>query len=122
MPAASKPTQSIDTSDREIVATRVFDAPRELVWNAWTDREQVAKWWGPNGFTTTIEEMNVTPGGVWKFVMHGHGRDYQNKNIYVEVVKPQRLVFDHVSGPKFRMYTTFEDLDGKTKLTVRMVF
>jgi len=58
-------------ADREIVTTRVVDAPRERVWRAWTERAQVAQWWGPNGFTNTIHEMDLRPGGVWQFVMHG---------------------------------------------------
>jgi uncharacterized protein YndB with AHSA1/START domain len=111
------------TADRQIVTTRVFDTPRELVFEAWTDPQHVAQWWGPNGFTNTIHEMDVRAGGVWRFVMHGpNGVDYQNKNVFVEVVKPERLVFDHVSGPKFQMTVMFEDLDGKTRLTMRMVF
>ena len=60
-----------DTSDRELVFTRVFDAPRELVFSAWTDPTHLAHWWGPDGFTLTIHEMDVTPGGVWRFIMHG---------------------------------------------------
>src|SRR6478735_6105977 len=88
---------------REIVASRVFDAPRDLVFKMWTDREHAGNWWGPKGFRTTIHEMDVRPGGVWRFVMHGpDGRDYQNKIVYVEVVRPERLVYDHVSGPVFR--------------------
>lgn len=68
----TKPTQQKeDTADREIVISRVVSAPRELVWEAWTDPKQVAQWWGPRGFSTTIEEMDVRPGGVWKHVMHG---------------------------------------------------
>ena len=55
----------IDTADREIVLSRLLDAPRELVFAAWTDPEQVVQWWGPRGFTTTNHEMSVTPGGVW---------------------------------------------------------
>jgi uncharacterized protein YndB with AHSA1/START domain len=89
----------------------------------WTDPQHVAKWWGPNGFTNTIHEMDVRPGGVWRFVMHGpDGRDYPNKSVYVEIVKPHRIVYDHVSGPAFRMTATFDDQNGKTKLTVRMLF
>jgi uncharacterized protein YndB with AHSA1/START domain len=78
---------------------------------------------GPNGFTNTIHKMDVNPGGIWQFVMHGpDGRDYDNKVIYVEVVKPSRLVYDHVSGPKFQVTVTFEEENGKTKLTMRMLF
>jgi uncharacterized protein YndB with AHSA1/START domain len=111
------------SADREITATRVFDAPRDLVFQMWTDPKHVAQWWGPNGFTTTIHEMDVRPGGVWRFVMHGpDGVDYSNKSVYVEVVKPERLVYDHVSGPKFRATVIFEDRGGKTSVTVRMLF
>jgi uncharacterized protein YndB with AHSA1/START domain len=110
-------------SDREIITTRIFDAPRELVFAAWTDPKHVAEWWGPQGFTNTIYEMDVRPGGVWRFVMHGpDGVDYQNEIVFVEIVKPQRLVYDHVSGPKFHMTVTFDEQDGKTKLTMRMLF
>ena len=67
----------LTTMDREIVISRVLDAPRELVWEVWTDPRHVVNWWGPNGFTTAIETMDVRPGGVWKHVMHGpDGTDY----------------------------------------------
>jgi uncharacterized protein YndB with AHSA1/START domain len=109
--------------EREIIARHVFDAPRELVFKMWTDPEHVAKWWGPKGFTNTIHEMDVRPGGVWRFVMHGpDGRDYQNKIIYVEVVRPERLVYDHVSGPVFRMTATFAERGDKTEVHVRTQF
>jgi hypothetical protein len=84
--ASSAPTL---VGDREIAATRVFAAPRELVWKVWTEPEHVVRWWGPNGFTTTTHSMDVKSGGVWRFVMHGpDGHDYQNKITYLEVVKP----------------------------------
>jgi uncharacterized protein YndB with AHSA1/START domain len=116
-------TATANTADREILATRVFDAPRETVFKLWTDPKHVVNWWGPKGFTTTIHEMDVKPGGVWRFVMHGpDGVDYQNKNIYVEVADPERLVFDHISGPRFRMSVTFADRGGKTEVSVQMLF
>lgn len=112
-----------DPSDREIVATRVFDARRELVWKMWTDPKHIAQWWGPKGFTNTIHEMDVRPGGVWRFVMHGpDGRDYQNEIVYVDVVEPKRLVYDHVSGPPFHVMATFAEQGDKTGVTVRMLF
>lgn len=119
-----------ETADREIVLTRVFDAPRELVWQAWTDPRHVVNWWGPKGFTTTIEKMDVRPGGVWKHVMHGpDGTDYPNSSVFKEVVKPERIVFSHGGGKPggpgahFVATWTFESLAGnKTKVTVRMVF
>lgn len=119
--AKGQPTEG--TADREIVATRVFDAPRELVFKMWTDPKHVAHWWGPNGFTSTIYEMDVRPGGVWRFVMHGpDGVDYQNKIVYAEIVKPERIVYSHVSGPQFQVTATFAEHGDKAKLTVRMLF
>jgi uncharacterized protein YndB with AHSA1/START domain len=111
------------TADREIVTTCVVDAPRERVWTAWTDREQVAQWWGPNGFTNTIHEMDLRRGGMWRFVMHGpDGTDYKNKIIYEEIAKPERLAYLHESGPKFHATATFEEQEGETTVTMRMVF
>jgi uncharacterized protein YndB with AHSA1/START domain len=112
-----------DTSDREIVVTRVLDAPRALVFKAWTDPKHLAHWWGPNGFSITTYEMEFKPGGVWRSVMHGpDGRDYQNEQVYVEIVEPERLVYNHASDPQFQMTVTLADEGGKTKLTARMVF
>jgi uncharacterized protein YndB with AHSA1/START domain len=108
---------------REIVSTRVFDAPRELVFAAWTDPKGITKWWGPHGFTTTTHEMDVRPGGVWRHTMHGpDGVDYENEIVYMEVVNPERLTYDHVSRPLFHATVTFEDQGGRTKLTLRMLF
>jgi uncharacterized protein YndB with AHSA1/START domain len=119
------------TSDREIVISRVLDAPRERVWEAMADPAQVIHWWGPRGFTTTIEKMDVRPGGVWKHVMHGpDGVDYPNASVFKEVVKPERIVFAHGGakpggpGANFVATWSFEALDdgSKTRLTIRMVF
>ena len=116
------------TADRELVITRVIDAPRELVFRAWTDPQHVVHWWGPNGFTNTIHEMDVRPGGVWRFIMHGpDGVDYANKIVYIEVVRPERLVYAHGSDVeddpgKFNVTVTFADLGDKTRVTMQMVF
>jgi uncharacterized protein YndB with AHSA1/START domain len=122
----ARDSDAMATSDREIVVTRVYDAPRELVWQAWTDREQVAQWWGPNGFTTTIHEMDLRPGGVWRFIMHGpDGADYNNKVAFIEVLAPERLLYDHGGDEgevEFRVTVTFDDEGGKTRLTMRSVF
>src|SRR5438445_12192181 len=89
-------SEATATADREIVVTRVFDAPRELVFEAWTDPTRVVQWCGPHGFTTTIHEMDVMPGGVWRFVMHGpDGPDYPYNGVFVEVSEPDRLWYDH---------------------------
>ncbi len=113
--------------DREIAAVRIFDAPRDLVWKVWTEPEHIAKWWGPKGFTTTTYSMDVRPGGVWRFVMHGPDRDYQNKITYLEVVKPERLVYKHggekeVEPVNFQVTVTFMEQDRKTRVDMRMVF
>jgi len=113
-------------SDREIVITRVFDAPRDLVFQVWTDPQHVGSWWGPKGFTTTTHEIDVRPGGVWRFIMHGpDGVDYPNKIVYLEIARPDRLVYDHGDEGKpgyFRVTVTFADQDGKTLLTMRSLF
>ena len=112
-----------NAAENEIAATRVFDAPRELVWRMWTDPRHVVHWWGPNGFTNTIHEMDVRPGGVWRFIMHGpDGTDYQNKVVYKEVVRPSRLAYTHVSGPVFEATVDFVDLGEKTEVQMRMIF
>jgi uncharacterized protein YndB with AHSA1/START domain len=112
------------SGDREIIATRVFDAPREVVFSMWTDPHHLSQWWGPHGFTTTIYEMDVRVGGQWRLVMRGpDGTDYDNRSVYTEVLRPERLAYSHQTGPIFDSFVTFEDLDGKrTLVTVRMVF
>lgn len=118
-----------NTTDREIVISRDYDAPRELIWKAWTQPEHVAQWWGPDGFTTTIHEMDLRPGGVWKLTMHGpDGTEYPNKSVFKEVVELEKIVFSHgggkVDGPgaSFEATWTFETIGNKTRLTGRMVF
>jgi len=115
-------------ADREIVITRLFDAPPERVFKAWTDPEHIGKWWGPTGFTTTTLEIDIRPGGVWRFIMHGpDGTDYPNKIAYKEVVRAKRLVFDHGSGEDsdegtFEATVTFAKEGGKTRLAMRSLF
>jgi uncharacterized protein YndB with AHSA1/START domain len=122
--AARNETAASPTAEREISATRIFEAPRALVFKMWTDPEHVERWWGPNGFTITTHEMDVRPGGVWRFIMHGpDGTDYPNKIVYVEIAPPERLVYDHVSGPPFHVTVLFEEEGAqRTRLTARMVF
>ena len=113
---------------RSIITTRVLDAPRKLVFEAWTDPKHLAQWWGPDGFRTTTSAYECKPGGIWRFVMHGpDGRDYQNRITFDEIVKPERLVYHHGGGDdvepvQFRTTVTFEDLGGKTRVTLRGVF
>jgi uncharacterized protein YndB with AHSA1/START domain len=115
---------------RVIRMSRVFDAPRALVWKAWTDPEQVARWWGPDGFTVEIHTMDVRPGGTWHLTMHGpDGAQYPNKSVFKEVVKPERIVFAHAGGrvggkgAHFVSTWSFRDVgENRTELEIYMVF
>lgn len=107
----------------EIISTREFDAPRELVFRAWTTPDLLARWWGPKGFTNTFHEIDIRPGGTWRFTMHGpDGADYPNHSVFVEIVPLERIVFDHLSGHEFRVTAAFEDLGGGTRVTFRQLF
>ena len=118
------------TQDREIVITRLVSAPRALVFEAWTQPEHVINWWGPNGFTNTIHEMEVKPGGIWRFTMHGpDGTNFPNRIVFQEVEKPSRLVYAHdddkESGKSeiaFHVTVTFEEQGDKTLITMRTLF
>lgn len=115
---------------REIIMTRLLNAPRELVFDVWTDPEHKTHWWGPNGFTITTRHMELKKGGAWIFTMHGpDGTDWPNKITYLEIVKPERLVYKHTGGDEdpeehnFEVTVTFEVQDGnKTLLTMRSLF
>jgi len=113
-----------DPGDREIASTRVFDAPRELVFEAFGDPGQLVRWWGPTGFTNTFHEFDLRPGGAWRFTMHGPGgTDYQNVTEFTEVVRPEQIVFLHLEPMhRFQMTMTFAGQNGKTTLTWRMRF
>lgn len=108
---------------KKLGISRIVNAPRELVWEAWTKPEHIKNWWGPEGFTNTIHKMDVVPGGEWEFIMHGpDGVDYKNKHIYREVIKPEKLVMEHVTSPKFEMTVTFEELGDKTIVNINSLF
>jgi uncharacterized protein YndB with AHSA1/START domain len=113
--------------DRLISLTRMIEAPRELVFDAWTSDEHLSQWWGPNGFTLTTEDIDVRPGGRWRFMMHGpDGVDYPNELLYEEVVRPERITFEHgapgTDHPTFRGVITFDEFMGNTVLTMKSVF
>jgi uncharacterized protein YndB with AHSA1/START domain len=114
------------TSDREIGATRVFDAPRERVFEMWTKPEHLARWFGPKGFTTTTQAFDFRPGGEWRFVMRGpDGTEYENLVTYIEITPPERLHYDHGRPGEpalFQATVTFEAEGEKTRLSMRSVF
>ncbi len=108
----------------EIMSSRDFHFPREAVFAAFSDPQQLTQWWGPAGFTNTFHQFDFRPGGDWKFVMHGpNGTDYDNHSVFAEIVSPERIVFDHVCDPEFRMSMTLAELPKKrTRLVWRMKF
>ena len=114
----------VATADREVVSSRLFAAPRELVFGAFLDAESLKQWWGPKGFTNTFHAFDPRPGGQWRFTMHGpDGNHYENESVFVEIVKPERIVFDHGKPMHhFRMNMTFTEEVGQTRLTWRMRF
>jgi uncharacterized protein YndB with AHSA1/START domain len=110
----------------ELIITRVFDAPRSLVFEAWTQPEHLARWWGPQGFTTIAGEMDVRPGGAWFRVMRSpEGALYTKRGIYREIVAPERLVFTYVNeaadgtlDAETLVTVTFEEQGAGTRLTL----
>jgi len=121
--------------DREIVLSRVYEAPRELVFAAWTKEEHLTKWFGPKGFTTKTHECDVRIGGRWRFDMIApDGKVFDNRMVFLEIKAPELLVFDHGSDKdddehRFRVTITFDEqsdklglgLLGKTVVTMRQL-
>ena len=110
--------------------TRTFDAPRRLVFEAWTEPERLAQWWGPRGFTLASCKIDLRPGGAYRFQMRGsEGDDHWSQGIFREIVALERLVMagswtdaeGNPTGPETLVTVTFEDHNGKTKLTLRQV-
>jgi len=101
---------------RSFLHTRLVDAPRERVFRAFSDPAHLAKWWGPNGFSSTFETFDLRKDGHWKFVMHGpDGKNYPNENVFTELEAPRRVVIDHIDGHHFVLTIEFiEEADGKT--------
>lgn len=113
--------------DREIVISRVINARREDVFDAWTDPEQLGEWFGPRGLTIETREIDIRVGGVWRFDMVGEGVRYDNRMTFLRIERPRLIEVDHGSDKdddpgKFRMLVTFdEQTDGKTVLTLRQL-
>ena len=125
---AATSSVDLDSDPKVMVGTRLVNAPRELVWSVWTDPKHLSQWWGPDGFRTTTSAFDFKAGGVWRFVMHGpDGRDYENRVTFDEIVKPERIAYHHGGGDdvepvQFRTIVTFDDLGGKTRVTLRGTF
>lgn len=111
--------------NNELKIKRVYEAPVEAVWDAWTDPKQVAKWWGPRGFTITTHAKDLRPGGQWRYTMHGpDGTDYPNVTTYFEVETHAKLVYDHGATDDtpalFRVTVTFAEKNGRTTMDMTM--
>lgn len=112
-----------NNSDRTIAIERTFNAPIELVWEMWTNPDHIKNWWGPNGFSNTIYTMDMKVGGEWDLVMHGpDGTDYKNKSVFREIIHHRRIVYDHISGPKFTATVDFESRGNTTHIRWEMLF
>lgn len=134
--SASAPPSATDSGDdhgddsRRLVMTRTFAAPRDLVFEVFTDPDHIGEWWGPHGFSTTTDRYELTPGGHWVFTMHGpDGTDYSNHIVFREVVRSRRLVYNHSDGDgpnpnacHFHTTISFDDADGGTRVTLDMLF
>ena len=118
---------TVEPGEQEITITRVFDAPRERVFEANTDPDRIPEWWGPRRYTTVVDEMDARPGGTWRFINRdSEGNEYAFHGVYHDVVAPERIVqtfeFEGAPGHVSLETARFEDVDGKTRLTVQDVF
>jgi uncharacterized protein YndB with AHSA1/START domain len=113
----------VGTANFQLVMARNLAAPRERVFDAFTDRAHIGQWWGPNGFATTVDEMEVRPGGVWRFTMQGaDGAGYRNQVRYTAVERPARLCYEHGddASPHFTTEVLFEEQGSGTRVTLRV--
>lgn len=129
-------TDQIKYNDREILITRIFDASREQVWQAWTEADQIEQWWGPRGFTTRVDELNFTPGGSFIYVMlDGDNNEYPAAGTFKEIVEQEKIVATDEFGdsdkneqaapeglPTGMVNTTsFEEAGDQTKVTISIM-
>jgi len=123
----SKLTVVAEPGKQEIFMTRLFDAPRELVFRAYTDPALIGRWWGLRQNKTHIDEMEARPGGRWRFVeTDPQGNEFAFHGVYHDVVGPERIVqtfeFEGMPGHVIMETATFEDVGGRTKMTAQSVF
>jgi uncharacterized protein YndB with AHSA1/START domain len=122
--------KSSPTADREMVVSRLIDEPTALVFNAWTEPKQLEQWWGPDGFTTTVHEMDVVEDGITRLVMHGpDGIDYPNKLVYTDIRAAKRLSYMHSDdgdadndAAAFGVTVLFEEEGHQTRVTLHALF
>ncbi|HYL57325.1 MAG TPA: SRPBCC domain-containing protein [Candidatus Acidoferrales bacterium] len=123
---AARSSAVTDTENHELVIKRIFNAPRAMVWKAWTDPEHLMRWWGPHGFTTTSCKMDVRPGGSWRITMKSpQGREDRQRGVFREVVEPERLIFTYAfedeagnAGHEMIVSVSFAERGESTELTI----
>lgn len=111
-------------SDKEIYSSRELNVPIELAYQAFANPIDLQTWWGPEGFTNTIHEFDLRPGGKWRLTMHGPGKgNYENSSIFTKVVPNKTIAWTRTSQPLFDMEVAFEELaDSKSKISFKMIF
>lgn len=110
-------------SQNEIVSSRIFNAPKSLLYKAWTEAQHLAAWWGPRDFRNTFITFEPVPGGLWDFIMHGpDGTDYHNQSRFTEIIPNEKIVFDHLTGHTFKAIAYFDEENGQTRFTFKMIF
>ncbi len=123
---AARNSAAAQSAERELVIERIFDAPRSLVFKAWTESDRLVRWWGPQGFTMPSCKMDVRPGGEFRFCMRSpEGTDHWLQGVYRDVVEPERLACtwawfdaDGKPGHETILTATFDEAGSKTKVTV----
>jgi uncharacterized protein YndB with AHSA1/START domain len=120
----SLPAIHVTTPDCEIVTTRIFNSPREVVYKAWTDPKHLSVWWGPKGFTNTFSTFDLRVGGKWIFVMHGPEKgNYKNEVTFLVIREPELLIWDRQSQPLFQVEVIFEKLSvNQTRVIFKQKF
>ena len=135
--AARSNAAAAESDTRELVITRVLNAPRELVWKSLTEPERLEQWWGPKGFTTRVHKLDLRPGGIWLYSQRApDGHEFFGRWVYREIVAPERLVnvssfTDEKGNPiphpmianwplEILGVATFTEHQGKTTMVVRM--
>lgn len=116
-----------EAGSHAVVMTRILDAPRELVFKVYTDPQLIPQWWGPSRNTTVVDKMELKPGGIWRYIQRdADGHEFAFHGIYHEIAPPERLVstfeYEGMPGHVVLETTTFEDLEGKTRVTNRSIF
>jgi uncharacterized protein YndB with AHSA1/START domain len=111
-----------EPANRMLHVARLLSAPVDWVWNVWTNPEDIANWWGPNGFTNTIHKMEVIAGGEWRLTMYGpDGKNYPNKSRFLEIVPLKKIVFQHFN-PNYLATVLFKPKENKTLMEWTMQF